>query len=185
MIDEEIVAKDFRDIGLRQKEVKECIFRKCNFSKADLSHSNFVECRFEDCDLSMATMANTALKDVEFVECKMVGIRFELCNPFLLQVGFSNCQMTLCSFYELPLGGTLFKDCQLHEAEFTSTVLSKAIFDDCDLTKAVFEDTNMEKADLRSASNFSIDAERNRLKGARFSLDGLPGLLSKHQIKVE
>ncbi|MFT4681511.1 MAG: fluoroquinolone resistance protein [Flavobacteriales bacterium] len=184
MIDEEIIGKDFREIGLRKEEVKECTFRNCNFAKADLSHTNFVGCRFEDCDLSMANMANTALKEIEFVDCKMVGIRFELCNPFLLQVGFSNCQMTLCSFYELPLGGTEFKNCQLHEAEFSSANLSKSSFDDCDLSKAVFEETNLEKVDFRSASHFAIEPERNRMKGARFSLDGLPGLLSKHGIKL-
>ncbi len=183
-MDQEIVGKDFREDGLRQQEVKECTFRNCNFAKADLSHTNFVACRFEDCDLSMVTVANTAFKDVEFEGCKMVGVRFELCNPFLLQVRFSNCQLTLCSFYQLPLTGTNFKDCQMHEAEFTAADLSKSSFDNCDLLKAVFDETNLEKADFRSAINFAIDPERNRLKGARFTLDGLPGLLSKHGIKL-
>jgi hypothetical protein len=53
------------------------------------------------------------------------------------------------------------------------------------LTGAVFDRTGLEKADFREALNFRIDPETNRIKGARFDLDGLPGLLVKWGIKVQ
>ena len=60
-----------------------------------------------------------------------------------------------------------------------------AIFDKCDMAKAKFEKTNLEKADFRTAINFTIDPEKNRLKKARFSSAGLPGLLYKYDIEID
>ncbi|WP_311316321.1 pentapeptide repeat-containing protein [Kaistella jeonii] len=63
--------------------------------------------------------------------------------------------------------------------------LSSADFTDCDLSQTIFQNTNLEKADFRSAFNYTIDPENNRLKGAKFSLAGISGLLGKYQIKIE
>jgi hypothetical protein len=41
------------------------------------------------------------------------------------------------------------------------------------------------KADLSTSFNYQIDPERNKLKGARFSLHGIGGLLHKYDIKIE
>jgi len=80
---------------------------------------------------------------------------------------------------------TLFSNCTLHETDFESTILTEAIFHECDLTGAVFENTNLEKADFRSAYNFTINPETNRITNAKFSLHGLPGLLAHHKIVIE
>jgi uncharacterized protein YjbI with pentapeptide repeats len=73
----------------------------------------------------------------------------------------------------------------LHEIDFTETNLSVAVFDHCDLSGSIFDGTKLEKADLRSAYNYSIDPERNRLKKAKFSWPGLTGLLNKHGLIIE
>ena len=62
---------------------------------------------------------------------------------------------------------------------------SQAVFDGCDLADAVFERTVLEKADLRGAINYSIDPAVNRVKKARFSLEGVRGLLGKYDILIE
>jgi hypothetical protein len=49
----------------------------------------------------------------------------------------------------------------------------------------MFEETNLEKTDLRTAYNYTIDPDKNKLKKAAFSLNGLPGLLSKYDIVIE
>jgi hypothetical protein len=43
----------------------------------------------------------------------------------------------------------------------------------------------LEKADFRSAFNFSIDPEMNRMKKAKFSRTGVFGLLHKYNIEIE
>ncbi|MCY1548167.1 hypothetical protein D9M68_842610 [compost metagenome] len=63
--------------------------------------------------------------------------------------------------------------------------LTEALFDRCDLQNAIFDNTLLEKADLRTASGFSIDPERNKLKKAKFAQSGLAGLLYKYQIQVD
>ena len=73
----------------------------------------------------------------------------------------------------------------MQEVDFSDAELISASFDDCDLSRAIFENTNLQKADFRSANNFNINPENNQLAGAKFSFEGLPGLLAKHKIVVK
>jgi hypothetical protein len=43
----------------------------------------------------------------------------------------------------------------------------------------------MEKTDFTSAVNYSIDPEINKLAKAKFSLNGIKGLLEKYNIDIE
>ncbi len=78
-----------------------------------------------------------------------------------------------------------FKNTNMQECDFTETDLSGAIFDNCDLLKATFDRTNLEKADFRTAFNYSLDPENNRIKKARFSTASLHGLLQKYDIAID
>jgi len=51
--------------------------------------------------------------------------------------------------------------------------------------QAMFIHTNLEKADFRSAFNYSIDPETNRIRKARFSVPAVTGLLDKYDIEIE
>ena len=115
----------------------------------------------------------------------MLGLRFEHCDPFNFSLGFDTCQLNHSSFFRLKLKNTHFKNCQLLESDFTDCDLSGALLDNCDLARSTFENTNLEKADLRSAYNYVIDPELNRIKKAQFSLQGIPGLLIKYDIAIE
>jgi uncharacterized protein YjbI with pentapeptide repeats len=64
------------------------------------------------------------------------------------------------------------------------TDLTEAVFDDCDLQRAIFVNTNIEKTDFRTAFNYSIDLELNRIKKAKFSAHGISGLLDKYDIEI-
>ena len=80
---------------------------------------------------------------------------------------------------------TLFKDCTLHEVDFTDTDLSGSSFIKCDFHKAKFENTNLEKSDLRSSFNYALDPDLNKIKKAKFSIEGAVGLLLKYDIVIE
>jgi uncharacterized protein YjbI with pentapeptide repeats len=69
--------------------------------------------------------------------------------------------------------------------DWTECDLSSSVFERCDLRDAKFENSNLEKVDFRTAFNFSIDPDNNRIKKARFSLDGVPGLLGKYNIEID
>ena len=119
------------------------------------------------------------------MRCKLLGLRFDECNPLLLSFSFQGCILNFSSFYKLKIKGTAFKDCKLEEVDFVESDLTNVRFENCDLTMASFENTTLSGADLRSARNFFIDPEKNKVKKAKFSLSGLEGLLDKYDIVVE
>ena len=177
--------KDYTINPLPKGEYENCSFTGCNFSSADMVGIVFTECTFTECNLSMANTKGTAFKEVEFLNCKMTGINFSICEPFLLAMNFTDCQLNLASFYNLKLKGTRFKKCMLHEADMVQTDFTNASFSECDLRNAIFENTILEKADFRSAINYTLDPEQNRIKGAKFSIQGVPGLLDRYKISIE
>jgi uncharacterized protein YjbI with pentapeptide repeats len=73
----------------------------------------------------------------------------------------------------------------MKETDFSECDCSGATFDLCNLERAVFDRTNLEKADLRSAYNFSLDPDNNRIAKAKFSSAGIAGLLDKYDIIIE
>ncbi|MCG8384667.1 MAG: pentapeptide repeat-containing protein [Cytophagales bacterium] len=175
---------NYTDTVLAKGEYEDCTFTHCVLAQVDLQRVTFVECTFENCDVSMANINGTAFREVRFENCKLLGLRFEHCNEFLFSVGFNSCQLNLSSFYNLSLKGTRFENCNLSEVDFAGTDLTGAIFNHCDLQNALFDNTILEKADLRTSFGFTIDPEGNRVKKAKFSLDALPGLLTKYDIII-
>jgi len=114
-----------------------------------------------------------------------MGLHFETCNPFNISFTFKDCILDHSSFYKLKLKKTSFQGSRLQEVDFEGTDLSLADFSDTDLSMANFTQTNLEKANFLTATHYCIDPDSNKIKGAKFSLHGLPGLLEKHQIKIQ
>lgn len=173
---------NYTEVPLGTAEYNECTFDHCIFYQSDLRERKFENCAFFDCDLSMANLQKTVFREVSFKRCKLLGLRFDECNPFLLSFSFQQCQLDYSSFAQLKLKNTHFKNCQLNEVEFIGCDLSNMVFEDCDLLNAVFENTILENADFSTAYNYRIDPENNRLFKAKFSVQGLPGLLEKYKI---
>lgn len=183
--DEVFERTDFTQISLTKGEYDGCIFNGCNFSEYDLSEFNFINCEFNDCNLSLAKLNKTAFQEVRFSGCKLLGLQFDTCSDFSLSFSFDNCLLNHSVFYKKKIKHTSFRNSQLKETDFSECDLSNSIFDNCDLSGATFDFTNLEKADFRTAHNFSIDPENNRIKKAKFSLAGLPALLSKYDLSIE
>jgi uncharacterized protein YjbI with pentapeptide repeats len=133
----------------------------------------------------MAKLHKTTFREVKFKNCKLLGLHFDDCNDFLISFDFEACLLNFSIFQQLKLKSTRFKGCKLVEVDFSGSDLSSSVFTDCDLSGATFENTNLEAADLRSAWNFVIDPEKNKLAKARFSKENLLGLLGRYNIKVE
>ncbi|REE79897.1 uncharacterized protein YjbI with pentapeptide repeats [Lutibacter oceani] len=180
----EFTGIDYNLEAFTKAEYDNCTFINCNFSNLDLSNYQFVECSFIDCNLSLCILKNTGLKELHFEKCKMVGINFNEVDPFLLQLKFTNCQLNLASFYKLKLKNSVFKNCSLNETDFNETDLTNALFNNCDFKLAIFDKTILEKADLSSSFHYAIDPEKNNIKKAKFSKEGLAGLLEKHQLII-
>lgn len=166
-------------------DYESCRFINCILPKSDLSGIRFIECEFENCDFSSSKLYDASFNEVVFKECKLVGLRFEDCNAFFFTIDFLGCNLHLSSFYQMKPKRISFKKCNLKEVDFTEADLKETVFDNCDLDAAIFKNTNLEKTDFRSSYNFLIDPQINNIHHAKFSLQGLPGLLQKYQLDIE
>jgi len=173
------------DKRINHREFEECIFKNCDFSNSDFSNTTFMDCEFIDCNLSMTQLGNTSLKNVSFENCKLMGIQFQVCTDFLFEVHFQDCILDYSSFANKKMPKTKFKSCSLKEVTFIGTNLTNSIFDACNLDRAIFNETQLAGSDFRTAYNYTIDPEFNPMKKAKFSNQGIAGLLEKYDIKIE
>ena len=176
---------DFTQEPLPKGEYENCMFTNCNFEETNLNDIKFMDCNFQDCNWSLVQLNGTVLREVKFKDCKMLGLQFETCNDFGLSFSFENCQLNHSTFFQMNIKKTIFRNCQLREIDFSESNLSNVIFDNCDLAQAIFINTVLDKADFRTAYNYSIDPESNRLKKAKFSILGISGLLDKYDLIIE
>lgn len=183
--DKKFEKVDYSEKKLLNREFLKCEFIDCNFTKSDLSNNDFMDCNFKDCNFTLTNLQNAGLKNCKFFGCKLMGIDFSKCNSFLFSVRFQDCNLDYSSFFQIKMKKTNFIDCSIKEVDFSETDLSMAVFKNSDLLNTSFMRTNLEKADFRSAINYSIDPELNKIKKAKFSSEGLSGLLAKYNIDIE
>lgn len=182
---EDLANIDYSGQRIANNEFIDCTFVNCDFSNSMLSENDFINCRFESCNFAMAKLAGSGLKEVSFKDCKLIGINFDYCADFLFAVNFDNCVLDYSSFTKKKMKKTHFKHCSLQETDFSGTDLSMAVFGNCNLSRAVFYESNLEKADFRTAYNYTIDLEANKVTKAKFSYAGLAGLLTKYKIEID
>ncbi len=180
-----IEGKNFAEMQSLEEDYEGISFFNCNFSGVKLAGVIFFECEFIQCDFSMANVKRTSFREVTFKESKLLGLRFDECDTLLLSFKFEQCILNFSSFHKLNLKKTEFRACTLHEVDFSETDLTQALLDTCDLARATFDQTILEGCDLRTAYHFSIDPASNRVKKARFSKEGLVGLLDKYSLIIE
>ncbi len=115
----------------------------------------------------------------------MLGLSFDTCSDFGFEMHCKRCILQHSIFYKMDLRQCSFEHCNLSEADFGEADLSDAVLSDCNLERTVFRYTNLEKANLIGATNFTIDPDINKLKGARFSASEVIRLLDKYGLIIE
>ncbi len=183
--DEVFDNKQHESFMLASGEYEQCTFNNLDLAGSDLSGSRFINCTFNACNLGNAGINKTALIDVAFNGCKLVGLHFDTCNDFLFTPRFEHCILDYASFHKLMLKKAVFSHCSMLEVDFEDADLSGLVLDNCNLAGAVFVNTSLEKTDFTTAYNYSIDPEKNKIKKARFSVNGITGLLDKYDIVIE
>lgn len=176
---------DYVEKTLRNREFVKCEFVSCNFHKSDLSGNEFDNCTFKQCDFSMVDITNTGFRNAKFIGCKMLGLDFTRCSKFAFSFQFEQCYLDYSNFFGTKLRKTIFDNCMLKEVEFSETDLTSSEFKKCDLTGATFSNSLLEKVDFRTAINFAIDPDTNKLKRAKFSALNLAGLLFRHNLDID
>lgn len=174
----------YSDKKINNREFEDCVFKNCDFSNSDFSYNTFVDCEFIGCNLSMTKLSGSSLKGVQFTNCKLLGILFDECDDFLFNVNFQECVLDYSSFANKKMPKTKLNSCSLKETTFVGANLTNSVFENSNLDGAIFNNTQLAGADFSKASNFKIDPENNPMKKAKFSTQGIIGLLDKYDIKI-
>ncbi|MBK8346737.1 MAG: pentapeptide repeat-containing protein [Saprospiraceae bacterium] len=169
---------------LEKAEYEYCQFLNIDMGSADLSGFSFTDCTFVGCNLSMSRISKTSFKSIKWKGCKIMGLKWDECNPFLFSVSFEDCMLDLSIFYGVRLKKTSFVRSSLKETDFSEADLEHAVFEDCDLAGAVFDGSNLSQCDFSTARQYIIDPEQNYIKNAIFSWPGVSGLLVKYGIRL-
>lgn len=175
----------FEDDSLAYKDFERCTFTGCDFTDASFLGTAFIDCTFNDCNFKDAKINYVGFRDVHFTNCDFTNVNFAMCDSLLFAFGFTNCILDYTKFYGLKMPRTIFSSCSIIAADFMAADLTGVTFNNCNLHKSTFIDTIANKTDFSTSTNFTIDPEKNKLKKAIFSKEGLKGLLTKYDITVK
>jgi uncharacterized protein YjbI with pentapeptide repeats len=190
---DELVSEIFRGTdaagqALHDKEFEDCGFNGCNFTDTAFTNCKFVDCTFTQCNLSNAKIGATRFANVEFIECKVLGIDWtraawpRVAAGALLQ--FRKSILNDATFLGLTLEETVIEDCKAHGVDFRDADFARSNFTGTDFRQALFGKTNLSEANFSGASNYAIDVFDNRIERARFSRDAALSLLESLGIEL-
>lgn len=175
---------EYKDKYLDSIYFDNCIFIKCDFTKAVFDNCKFTECTFINCDLTLARLKNCTFNDVNFKSSKVLGISWSNCaEPF--DVEFDSCNISQNSFHLLDLRKMKFKNSLISDTGFEECNLESAVFDNCSLEQSVFISNNLKKANFETSRNYLIDPSSNDIEKAIFSLPEALSFLSLLPIKLK
>lgn len=167
----EVIGVDFYD----------CVFQDCAFVEVTFKDCKFVDCLFSGCDLSLARVDDSAFTNVRFESSKVIGIDWTRAYwpriGGLQMLSFADCALNFSTFIQLDLKGIEITDCMARDVDFTEARLIRANLSGTDFSESRFLETDLTEADFTRATNYAVDAGRNRLKRTRFSLPEAISLL--------
>lgn len=143
---------DITDIDESRVSFDECIFRNVNFNNCTLRYIDLLDVIFEKCDLSNIDFSQGSIYRTEFINCKIIGSKFEDAN--LKDCVLRNVLGDYSSFSFSKLNKVSFEGSSFESSVFMEVKNKYMYFDDCDFKKTIFTKTYLEGVDL---SNCEID----------------------------
>ena len=184
-VEEKFNGITYDDRQLEYKEFEECIFTDCDFRTCSFQSVAFIDCTFFNCNFQDARINYVSLRGVWFNGCNFTSVNFAMTDQVIYEFHFKDCLLDYAKFYALKLKKMQFINCSMLSVDFMSSDLTEALFDNCNLRRAVFSETNLTKADLSTSYDYALDLDKNKVKKAVFSTDGLKGLLEKYQLVIK
>jgi uncharacterized protein YjbI with pentapeptide repeats len=181
--------KKFEKINLSKEifkeiEFEDCEFLECSFLETKFERCRFINCKFTNCMISAIDISNCYFSEIFFLNSKVIGIDWTKAQ--LIQVlNFNKCKVNYSNFRFLKMNKIKMIDCEAKEVDFSGSNLSDGNFENTDFDKSIFVETNLTKVNFRNAKNYYLDAKKNIIKGAHFSLPEALTLLSSLEIYLD
>ena len=185
ILDEKFEDTFFLEADIKYKEYENCTFHNCDFTDCTFQTVSFIDCNFFDCNFNDTKINYVSLRGVQFTGCNFTNVNFAMTDQVIYEFHFKDCQLDYAKFYALKLKKMQFINCSMVSVDFMGSDLTEAVFDNCNLRRAVFIDTIAYKTDFSTSYDYTIDPEKNKLKKAVFSTDGLKGLLEKYNLVIK
>jgi len=185
ILDQEFRNEILDDNNTKYKDFENCNFYNCDFRNCTFKTITFIDCNFFDCNFQDTKINYVSLRGVFFNKCNFTNVNFAMTDQVIYEFHFTDCLLDYAKFYALKLKKMNFINCSMIAADFMSSDLTEVLFDNCNLRRAVFIDTIANKADFSTSYDYSFDPEKNKIKKAVFSMEGLKGLLEKYDIVVK
>ena len=162
----------------------DCKFKNCKFTGTVFEKCLFEDCTFIECDLSLIKPKYCSFVDVNFKNCKVIGVNWsEAAIP--LAVDFYSCVINFSSFFGINLTKIIMTECVAKEVDFTESNLTNGNFEKTDFENSRFLKTNLTKSNFRNSTNYNIDPKCNLLKKTIFSLPEALSFLSEFDIILD
>jgi len=184
--------QEFRELTARGEEIdfkefRECAFTDCFLRETAFRGCKFHSCVFRQCDLSLVHVRDCRFVNARFEDCKMIGVNGAVADwprgkSLFASIGFFDCSVSYSPFIGLRLRGITITRCVAREVDFSEADLTLANCTFTDFSRSRFLHTNLTGADFTGATDYSINANLNLLKSAKFSLPEAMSLLSSLDI---
>jgi uncharacterized protein YjbI with pentapeptide repeats len=167
----EIVVRDCTIENLNLNELatqsillENCVLHRVSFTRSKLGGLRFKDVRMVECDFANAAAAAPKMLRVEFLNCRLTGLRATEaeCQHLLISEGdaaFSQFRFGVFKTSE-------FNSCNFSEADFHNSDLRGAILKGCNFENAEMTGAKLEAADFRGSRVEGLVANAEDLRGA-------------------
>lgn len=145
-----------------------------SFASSRIGKFRLRDVRLIKCDFSNSILQDFEADRVEFIDCRLIGIRAAECR--WQDVLFENCDLRYAQMNDGQIRRSEFRSCQMGEADLRATDLQGAMFTNVMLNNADLSRAKLRGADLRGAEIEGITVRPEDLRGAVVSVTQAIGL---------
>lgn len=156
-------------LDLAEQRAEYASFEATRFSHVSMRASHFpglalLDVRLEGCDLANADLYKASLQRVEFIACRLVGLKAS--EAEFHDVLFKECKGEFALFRSATFKSVRFESCDLAESDFAGADLSGVLFSRCNLTRCDMAGAKLPGADFRGSNIEGLKVGLAELQGA-------------------
>jgi uncharacterized protein YjbI with pentapeptide repeats len=164
-----VAGHRIEDIAIAGSAASEFYLENCTLERVNLASSHFASILWKDvrlvnCDLANLETQTLSLIRVEFIDCRMTGLRAGKAN--LENVLFSGGDQRYVQFCFSCFRSTECIGCNFTEADFYGTDLTGTRFLSCNLQRAEMDKVKLLNADLRGSKVEGLKLNAEDIRGA-------------------
>jgi uncharacterized protein YjbI with pentapeptide repeats len=164
-----VTGHSIEDIAISGSVSTALYLEACTLERVNLAGSRFASILWKDvrlvnCDLANLETESLTLIRVEFLDCRMTGLRAGKAN--LEHVLFSGGDQRYAQFCFSCFRSTECNGCNFSEADFYGTDLTGTRFRSCNLQRAEMDKVKLLNADLRGSQVEGLKLNAEDIRGA-------------------